>query len=171
MEEEYTDAYLELSERHQAFVDEYAISRNATEAYQKVYDCSYDVANAQGPLLKKKPGVAAAIVEAMEASAKRCEIDQDWVLTNLKEGVERCMQHSPVLDKQGKETGEYTFQAGPMFKGIELAGKNLGMFKDTVVSTGPNGGPVEKKITVEFVNADNPNKSPASKETGKGLND
>ncbi len=146
MEEEYTDAYLELSDNHQAFVDEYTISRNATEAYQKVYDCSYEVANASGPRLKNQPGVAVAILEAMEASAKRCHIDQDWVLTNLKEGVERCMQHSPVLDKEGKETGEYTFQAGPMFKGIELAGKNLGMFKDTVVNTGPNGGPVQHTV-------------------------
>jgi len=128
MTEEIIDE--ELSDRHQAFVDEYCISRNATEAYQKVYDCSYEVANNRGSVLKKKPGVAAAIVEAMEASSKRCQIDQDWVLTNLKEGVERCMQHTPVLDKEGKETGEYTFQAAPMFKGIELAGKNLGMFKE-----------------------------------------
>ena len=140
MDEEYTDAYLELSDKHQAFVDEYTISRNATEAYQKVYDCSYEVANASGPRLKNQPGVAVAILEAMEASAKRCHINQDWVLTNLKETTERCMQQAPVLDKKGDQVlvetpkGEivpaYTFQAMGALKGIELAGKNLGMFKD-----------------------------------------
>jgi len=129
MSEEPTEEE-ELSDLHQAFVDEYTISRNATEAYQKVYDCTWESANANGPRLKKQPAIQVAIIEAMEACAKRCHIDQDWVLTNLKEGIERCMQHTPVLDKEGREAGEYTFQASPMFKGIELAGKNLGMFKE-----------------------------------------
>jgi len=128
MEEEPTEE--ELSDLHRAFVDEYTISRNATEAYMKVYDCNYESANANGARLKKQPAIQAAIIEAMEAASKRCHIDQDWVLTNLKEGIERCMQHTPVLNKEGKEAGEYTFQAGPMFKGIELAGKNIGMFKE-----------------------------------------
>jgi len=82
-EEEYTETYLELSDRHQVFVDEYTISRNATEAYQKVYDCSYEVANNRGSVLKKKPGVAAAILEAMEAASKRAQITQDDILREL----------------------------------------------------------------------------------------
>ena len=138
MEEEHTEE--ELSDLHRAFVDEYTISRNATEAYMKVYDCNYESANANGARLKKQPAIQAAIIEAMEACAKRCHIDQDWVLTNLKETTERCMQHAPVLDKKGERVrvetpdGEdavaYTFQAMGALKGIELAGKNLGMFKD-----------------------------------------
>jgi len=132
----------ELSDLHQAFVDEYVISRNATKAYQKIYGCSYESANANASPLMKIPKIQAAIIEAMEASSKRCRIDQDWVLTRLIETTERCMQNAPVLDKKGDRVrietpdGEdavaYTFQAMGALKGIELAGKNLGMFKDRV---------------------------------------
>ena len=36
---------------------------------------------------------------------------------------------------------------------LELIGKHLKMFTDKVESSGPNGGPIENKWTVEFVNA------------------
>ncbi len=133
---------IEISDKHQSFVDEYAISLNATDAYQKVYKCSYEVANSAGPPLTKRPEIQAAIIKAMEAGAKRCEIKLDFFLINLREGVERCMQHTPVLDKDGKETGEYTFQAGPMFKGLDLVGKYLGVLKERHELSGNDGGPI-----------------------------
>ena len=34
----------------------------------------------------------------------------------------------PVLDRQGKPTGEYTFQGNLANKALELLGKELGMF-------------------------------------------
>jgi len=82
MDEEPTEEE-ELSDLHQAFVDEYTISRNATEAYEKVYDCTWESANANGPRLKKQPAIQAAIIEAMEAASKRAEITQDDILREL----------------------------------------------------------------------------------------
>lgn len=43
--------------------------------------------------------------------------------------------------------------------------------KQEVETTGANGGPIHKKVTVEFVNADRGNKDTASKEAGESLND
>ena len=33
-------------------------------------------------------------------------VDREYVLARLKENVERAMQHQPVLDRKGKETGK-----------------------------------------------------------------
>ena len=33
-------------------------------------------------------------------------VDREYVLARLKENVERAIQHQPVLDRKGKETGK-----------------------------------------------------------------
>ena len=33
-------------------------------------------------------------------------VDREYILVRLKENVERAMQHQPVLDYKGKETGK-----------------------------------------------------------------
>jgi hypothetical protein len=47
----------------------------------------------------------------------------------LKETVERAMRAVPVYDKEGKPTGEYTFQGAVSNKALELLGRELGMFR------------------------------------------
>ena len=58
-----------------------------------------------------KPLISEAILEAANERIKRTEIDADWVLQEQVRVYERCMQDKPVLDKEGKETGEYKFDA------------------------------------------------------------
>jgi hypothetical protein len=55
-------------------------------------------------------------------------VSRQWVLERLKENVERCMTAVPVLDREGKPTGEHTFQGNLVNKALELLGKELGMF-------------------------------------------
>ena len=33
-------------------------------------------------------------------------VDREYLVARLKENVERAMQHQPVLDRKGKETGK-----------------------------------------------------------------
>jgi len=40
------------------------------------------------------------------------------------------MQAKPVLDNQGEETGEYTYQGAVANRALELLGKNRGLFGD-----------------------------------------
>jgi hypothetical protein len=52
------------------------------------------------------------------------------VISRLKENADRAMQAARVIDKEGKETGEYTWQPSAANRALELIGKELGMFVD-----------------------------------------
>jgi hypothetical protein len=52
------------------------------------------------------------------------------VISRLKENADRAMQAVPVLDKDGKETGEFTWNPNAANRSLELIGKELGMFVD-----------------------------------------
>ena len=86
-----------------------------------------------GHELQRKEGVRGRIIELAneirDNAAKRAEVDREWVLKGLMETRERCMQAFPVLDREGKEIGEWTFNAAGASKANELIGKEIGMFK------------------------------------------
>lgn len=71
-----------LSPRQQAFVDEYIVSLNATQAAIKA-GYSAKTADVQGPRLLGNVGVAAAIAAAKQARSERTEITADNVLREL----------------------------------------------------------------------------------------
>ena len=62
--------------------------------------------------------------------SKKTEITAEYVLTGLQEVTERCLQRVPVLDKDGKETGEWKFEASGANRSLELLGRHLEMFTD-----------------------------------------
>jgi hypothetical protein len=71
---------------------------------------------------------------------------------------ERCKQARPVVDKKGDPvlvetpSGEfapaYAFQPLAVLRGLDLAGKHLGMFATKTVLTGPDDGPIQVEVTV-----------------------
>lgn len=71
-----------LSGKQAAFVREYLIDLNATQAAIRA-GYSAKTAGAVGHELLKKPDIANALAIAQEARAKRTEIDADWVLRRL----------------------------------------------------------------------------------------
>ncbi len=147
----------QLDAREQRFVEEYLIDLNPKKAaiaagYKESTDHnkSYGwVSNSQST----KPHVFAAIQNAQQARSERTVITQDWVLETIHETVERCKQSHPVLDRKGDpvfvrtpngdEVPAYAFDAGNVLKGVDLAGKHLGMFTTKVEHTGKDGGPIE----------------------------
>lgn len=120
-----------LPVKHQRFVDEYVVDGSAVKAYVRA-GFSAKTAGTCGPRLLRKAHIAAAVAKKQLERTKRTEIDSDYVLTAIKSTVERCRQIEPVLDALGNPTGEYTFQAHPALKGLELLGKNLKLFTDVV---------------------------------------
>lgn len=62
--------------------------------------------------------------------AEKALIDRAWVVTRLVENVNRSMQAVPVLDKKGNRTGEYQYEGSVANRGLELIGKDLGMFAE-----------------------------------------
>lgn len=147
-----------LTDKQTAFVREYLVDLNATQAAIRA-GYSERTASRIGPQLLGKTWVREAIEKAQAKRARRVEVTQDYVLSNLVEIVERTMQRAPVLDRKGEQVTDeegravWTFDAKGANRALELLGKHLGIFTDKVKAevSGPDGGPVASEIVVRFV--------------------
>lgn len=147
-----------LTDKQTAFVREYLVDLNATQAAIRA-GYSERTASRIGPQLLGKTWVREAIEKAQAKRARRVEVTQDYVLSNLVEVVERTMQRAPVTDRKGGQVTDeegravWTFDAKGASKALELLGKHLGIFTDKVKAevSGPGGGPVASEIVVRFV--------------------
>jgi phage terminase small subunit len=144
-----------LTNKQRRFASEYLVDLNATQAATRA-GYSAKTANEQGARLLANVSVQAVIQASMKSREQRTEITQDYVLTTIKDTIERCAQAVPVRDKDGAETGEYKFDAGAVLKGAELLGKHLKMFTDKTELSGANGGPLDAKLTIEYVRPKHP---------------
>lgn len=120
-----------LTVRRQRFVDAYLVDPNATQAAIAA-GYSKKGASSEGERLLRNVEVAAAIAEGQRKRAERVELTQDYVLTRIRDNVERAMQAEAVTDHEGNETGLYTYQGSVANRGLELLGKHLGMFGDKI---------------------------------------
>ena len=138
-----------LTPKQQAFVREYLIDLNGAAAARRA---GYKTKNSDelAHQLLGKTWVKAAIQLEMDARAKRTEITADYVLTTIRNTVERCQQAEPVLDRDGEPTGEYRFDSGAVLRGAELLGKHLKLFSDKLELGGPGGGPIPVASTVDL---------------------
>ena len=147
-----------LTDKQTAFVREYLVDLNATQAAIRA-GYSERTASRIGPQLLGKTCVREAIEKAQAKRARRVEVTQDYVLSNLVEVVERTMQWAPVLDRKGEQVTDeegravWTFDAKGANRALELLGKHLGIFTDKIRAevSGPDGGPMASEIVVRFV--------------------
>ena len=130
-----------LTDKQAAFVAEYLVDLNATQAAIRA-GYSARTANEQAARLLVNVSVAAAVAAAQAQRAQRTEIDQDYVLSNLVEVTERCMQKWPVCNSKGEQVQDgdgnniWAFNAQGANKALELIGKHLGMFTDKLQVSG-----------------------------------
>ena len=126
-----------LTDKQMRFIDEYLIDLNATAAARRA-GYSERTADRIGPELLGKTCVLNAIKERMNAREQRTILSQDYVINNLLEIVERCMQRSPVTDMKGKPVQDqegrdvWAFDAKNAVRALELLGKHQGMFSERV---------------------------------------
>src|SRR5262245_28581808 len=113
--------------KHELFAQGLAKGLGIGAAYEAA---GYKTSPAAATRLSKNVKIRERVKELQEAAAEKVVLTKQWVLDRLKEIVERTMQAEPVLDREGKPTGEYTFQANGANKALELIGKELGMFVD-----------------------------------------
>ena len=132
-----------LTPKQQRFITEYLVDLNATQAAKRA---GYQHPNKQGPRLLVNVGVAKAIAAAQAERVKRTEITQDYVLAVITDTIERCQSAKAVTDHDGKETGEWTFNAGAVLRGAELLGRHLAMFTDNMRYAGKDGGPIQHEV-------------------------
>lgn len=120
-------ASLKLTAKQQAFVDEYLVDLNATQAAVRA---GYSASNAGkiGPELLGKTRIANAV---QEAKLQRAEKTQRTALDVLKD--------IQAVSREAWEGGDLK----TALKGYELEGKHLGMFTEKHEHTGKNGKPIE----------------------------
>lgn len=131
-----------LTEKEAAFVREYLIDCNATQAAIRA-GYSQKTAASIGSENLRKPHIQEAIDKAIQKRSEKTEISAEYVLKTIKDTIERCSQATPVLDREGEPTGEYRFDSTAVLKGAELLGKHLKLFTEKTELTGPNGGPIQ----------------------------
>lgn len=123
-----------LSPKQAAFVQEYLKDLNATKAATRA-GYSPKTANEQGARLLANVSVQAAVAAALEERKKRTGLSQDYVIENLTEVVERCMQRAPVTNMKGEHVRDaegnhlWTFNAKGAVSALTKLGEHLGMFK------------------------------------------
>lgn len=147
-----------LTDKQKEFVRQYLVDLNATQAAIRA-GYSVKTAYRQGADLLQKTSIREAIEKAQAKRARRVEVTQDYVLSNLVEVVERTMQRAPVTDRKGEQVTDeegravWTFDAKGANRALELLGKHLGIFTDKIRAevSGPDGGPMASEIVVRFV--------------------
>jgi phage terminase small subunit len=148
-----------LTKKQQVFVAEYLKDMNATRAAISA-GYSQRTAGKQGYQLLENPRIAQDIATKVGKRLQKLEISADYVLENIKEVGERCMQKKwPKMVRRGRdlvqveevvvnpETGEeelaqvFEFDSIGALKAQELLGKYLKLFTDKVEHSG--------KVTLE----------------------
>lgn len=124
----------QLTPKQQRFCEEYLIDLNATQAAIRA-GYSAKTANEQGARLLANVSVQAFIDEGKKQRSAKTGITAERVLTGIMGVIERCEQAVPVLDEEGKETGEWKFESGSALRGYELLGKHLKLFTERIEVT------------------------------------
>ena len=118
-----------LGARHSLFVAEYLTDLNATQAAIRA---GYSVRRARqtGFDLLQIPHVAAAVADAQGKKIKRVEITADAILARLDALADGAERDSDKI------------------RALELLGKHLRLWAETVEHSGPNGGPLQVSISI-----------------------
>ncbi len=118
----------ELTPKQAAFVQEYLIDLNATQAAIRA-GYSEKTANEQGARLLANASIRASINAGQNKRAEKTELNAEWVLNRLQLIADTCMKE----DDRGR------IDSAGANKATELIGKHLAMFTDKTQLTGKDG--------------------------------
>lgn len=136
-----------LRERQIAFVREYLVDLNGTQAAIRA-GYSQKTANVIASELLTKPDIQLAITNAIKERAERTEITADKVLTDV-EAIKRDAMQS-IADREGNMLMANHTAA---LKACELQGRHLQMWNDKLALTNKDGSPLLQNITINLVKA------------------
>ena len=123
--------------RHEAFAQALAAGKSQEQAYALAgfkanRGNASTLVRKQQSILKRVEEIQGRKVEAevraVEKLAEKIAVSKEYVISRLRENVDRAMQHRPVLDAEGNPTGEYRYDGMVANKALELLGKTLGLY-------------------------------------------
>lgn len=134
------DKEIKLTPKQEKFCQEYLIDLNATRAAIRA-GYSEDTASVIGHENLRKPYLRSRIENLIDERSKRTLIHADFVIENLVEISQRCLQKVPVMvfdpvekamvqKKDEEERDVWEFDSTGANRSIELLGKHLKMFTD-----------------------------------------
>jgi len=141
-----------LTHKMQAFIDEYLVDLNASQACVRA---GYKTKNPNriGAELLRHPVISKVIEERLAEKRERNELTADYVLDKLVAIVE-------ATDKENPQAA---------LRGLELLGKHLGLYKDRQEISGPDGEAIKMEQKVKENAADFTSKlSRLAKRAGEG---
>lgn len=138
---------MKMTAKQQAFVLEYMVDLNATQAAIRAGYSAHTAGWIGGQLLAKTH-VSEAIAEAMRARSARTEITADKVLTDV-EAIKRDAMQS-IADRDGNMLMANHTAA---LKACELQGRHLQMWNDKLALMNKDGSPLLQNITINLVKA------------------
>ena len=121
-----------LTARQMRFVDEYLKDLNATQAAIRA-GYAAKTANANAARIMVSDGIQEAIEARQQTRVERVELEQDWVVNELRKVAQKCL---PVEDDDGKPIANIV-NVG--VKALELLGRHQGIFIDKREITGKDG--------------------------------
>lgn len=137
--------------KHELFAQELAKGTTAEKSYEAA---GYKPSRHNAATLARKQHISDRVAQVLaererihgQSTAKaiqRVSLTKEWVLSKLIQNAERASQAVPVLDDEGKPTGEYRYQGAVANRALELLGKHLGMFVELHELSGPDKGPIQ----------------------------
>lgn len=124
--------------KHEHFVQLVATGESATKAYELAGYSAQGAAASASRLLKsaqicERLAFLRSLKEQQHAEVtnrviERAGLSKEWVIAQLIENVSMAKAAEPVLDSEGKPTGEYKQNLPAANKALELLGVELGMF-------------------------------------------
>ena len=150
--------HYKLTLKQEKFCLEYIKIENATEAYRRVYsykNMKEATINRNAHKLLKNNKIETRLAELMAPVYKKTELTAEYIVNNIIEIGERCMQRVPVMVREGKDwvqkmehdeegnyVGVWEFKEGGALKAQELLGRHMALFTDNHVYKGDKDNPV-----------------------------
>ena len=154
-----------LTAKQRAFVDEYLVDLNATQAALRA-GYSAKSAHRTGAENMQKPGIVAAIGARMEARQQRTEVTADRVVRELSrmalyDPADIVRQHvtkpediaelpedvrRAIIGWSWDRHGNFVLKLSPKTPSLDLLARHLGMLRDRTVLENPDGSALQAPV-------------------------